>query len=130
MANFTVKLVCISMAALALVSPVASWASGGAEASTRISPCTAPAAIRTGPAQEGNVETEAQSLARLYLLPIPMAALDTVPAGLVVPLSAQEIERMDADELQVRITATEKLIADLTAQMPPAAVRQPAGCFE
>lgn len=118
------------MAAIALLSSGAALAADSAEKATTVARCASPATNRHSPSQAANVATGAESLPRLYFLPTPLGASDAAPAGLVVPLTAEAIERMDADELQMRIAATEKLIADLTAQMPPVTVDQDTDCTE
>lgn len=118
------------MATIALASPATTLAADSAEAAARVSPCATSAMPSNSALRPRIVETEAQSLSRLYFLPVPLAAVDAVPTGLVVPLSAEAIERMDADELQMQIAATEKLIAALTAQMPQAPAYLTSDCRE
>ena len=129
MANLTVKFLCLIMAALALSNPVASWAASP-EDTVHSVPCTTRVSPPIDQVKPASSLTGAESVSLLYLLPIPLAASDSATTGFVVPLSGETIERMDADELQIRISATEKLIADLTSQMPPALARQVTDCTE
>lgn len=130
MANFSVKFGLISMAAIALLSSGSALAADGTEKAASVSRCASSTTLRHSPSQAANVATGAESLPHLYFLPTPLGASDAAPVGLVVPLTAEAIDRMDADELQMRIAATEKLIADLTAQMPPATDHQATDCAE